>query len=702
MVTATMTPVDSDPAPDDPASARIDQMIQQTHVEAEGWLNELLVTISRASAISGLKESQIRYYEELEVLKPATTSSRVGASRLYSVDDLRRLRALALLTQAHYKAAEAAAIVKQRASQIDQEPPITLATAMAQERTAVADGFFLARIISQIIEAIQAEIERRATPNADPGEAPQVVGLIYPGQPTFSSATPSPDEVAARAEMLCKAPSGALVALCPPDDPPDTDAWAPELLDSTGSDSQTLLFYSHESRPIADLAGCSFTAYIPAGVPQQTILIALSAPLDDRCTHPFTPPCFEAGRATLINSLLHLTHAIFDDFRTAARGRGFRYRSDGFPRSLTRASYAEMLKLIRQVIFPGDQSALAVLLVPDGLDQPTSLSILAHDGYDDSLLSRAKIELHGEGQGLSGRAYIAGEPYVSLQAAADRRIRYAHEEHCTVALAVPLSATWGGAPFGVLYLASRRPGQCLESPAIFSALMIGSILSELLGRWWLTRLRKQHDRQLQRNLTPMLAWLDSLDAHGPGFRQGIDALVAIWQQLPPDDSIPHNDHVALAVLDINHYRELIQARSTSPFPIYAQQHVTAAVQRVLSRQAHGCYWFGNDHALVIIERVEKQNALPTFKRIADQVAGHPVQPPGRHNQAVFISISCIVKEFSLHGLRDLGDDGVDQLRRRLAEVIDVLRTQAGQVEPPLVAYAHHGSEVVTPSVFLVQ
>lgn len=701
MVTTTMTPVDSDPAPDDPASARIDQMIQQIHVEAEGWLSELLVTISRASVISGLKESQIRYYEELGVLKPTTTSSRVGASRLYSVDDLRRLRALALLTQAHYKAAEAAAIVKQRANQIDQDPPITLATALAQERTAVADGFFLARIISQIIAAIQAEIARRTVSHADFGEAPQVVGLIYPGQPTFSSATPSPDEVAARAEMLRNAPSEALVALCPPDDPPDTGAWAPELLDSTGADSQTLLFYSHEARPIADLAGCSFTAYIPADAPQQTILIALSAPLEDRCAPPFTPACFEAGRATLIDRLLQLTHAIFDNFRTAARGRGFRYRSDGFPRALTRASYADMLKLIRQVIFPDDQSALAVLLVPDGLDRPSSLSILAHDGYDDSLLSRAKIELHDEGQGLSGRAYIAGEPFVSLQAAADRRIRYAHEEHCTVALAVPLNATWGGAPFGVLYLASRQPGQRLENTAIFSALAISSILSELLGRWWLTRLRKQHDQQLQRNLTPMLAWLDSLDAHGPGFWDGVETIINIWQQLPPDGSLPHEEHVALAVLDINHYRELIQARSTSPFPIYAQQHVTAAVQRVLSRQAHHCYWFGNDHALVIIERIDKQSVVAKVKRIAAQVAGHPVQPSGRHSQAVFISISSIVKVFSLPGLRDLGDDGVDHLRRRLAEVIDLLRAQAGQIEPPLVAQARNGSDATEPAVILV-
>ncbi|MBX0331416.1 MerR family transcriptional regulator [Oscillochloris sp. ZM17-4] len=675
-------------AADLPAATPIslDTLIQEVADEAAGWVRELRVTIGRASALCGLKESQIRYFEELGALQPATTTGRAGASRLYGIADLRRLRVLALLA-ADYRAAEAAEMVRRHADAIDHDPLIALSTAIAQERSAVADGFFLARIVSQIIAAIQAEIDRRVEsvagtrPLPDTCRPPQVLGLIYPGTRVFDGPLPPPAEVEACAAALRDHPAGALIALCRPPVAVDPLSWAPELHRSTGSDSQTLLFYSPESRPIADLRDAAFQAYVPAGAPEQGLLVALSAPPSDTT---LDPDSLAPGRALLLDRLLQLAHAIFQDFRRAAHGRSYyRYRSDGFPLDLTRQSYGDMLALIVAAIFPGDDAGMAALLVPDGLDQPRSLAILAHHHYDDEgdLLARAKIALEGRGQGLCGRAYVSREPYVSLHVDLDgQKVRYAPEEGSRVALAVPLAATWGISPFGVLYLASRSPGQTLDSAAIYSALVIGDILSELLGRWWLTRLRRQQDARLHGQMPAMLAWLDSLDAHGPGFARGVQAVVDRWAAVKDaPDPADLDATLALTVIDINHYREMIQARSNEPFPLYAQQHVTAAVSRVLGPDAD-CYWFGNDHALLVLHGCDSAQATVIVRRVVDQVAVSPVQRPGRSGTSDLITVIGAIRAMSYRSLRDLACGDAGTLRQQIALVIDLLRTRAGHPE----------------------
>lgn len=672
-----------DTSSDEPVS--IGALIREVADESAGWVNDLLVTIGRASEISKLKESQIRYYEELGALQPGTTTGRSGASRLYRISDLRRLRVLARLSQ-HYKAADAAEIVRQNAAFIDHEPPIEVAAALVQERSAVADGFFLARIISQIIAALQAEIDRqmatsRSEQAADQSPAtPQVTGLIYPGKHLFATPSPSCDEVAERAEQLRCAPARALVALCRLNNDVQSPEWAPELLRTTGSDTQTLLFYSSEPRPITDLADASFAAYVPADAPNNTLLIALNAPLPKPL---LVPDAMQTGRPLILDRLLQLAHTIFQDFRLVTHGRGYRYRSDGFPLELTRQSYGDMLKLIAGAIFPGDATSMAVLLVPDGLDRPDSLAILAHHGYLDDLLARARISLQGAGQGLSGRAYVSREPYVSLHVDEDGyKVRYGPEEGSQVALAVPLAAAWGISPFGVLYLASRRPEQTLDSAVIYCALVIGDILSELLGRWWLTRLRRQQDARLHDQMPEMLAWLDSLDAHGPGFARGIDAVVKLWEPVcdSADDAAALDGILALAVLDINHYRETVQSRSNDPFPLYAQRHVDAAIRRVLGQGFEHAYWFGNDHALLILDRSDGAQASVIIRRIVDQVAISPVQMPGRCGATDFISVCSAIKSLSYRSLRDLACGDAATLRKQITLVVDLLRVRAGRCE----------------------
>ena len=682
MVATFVEPADLASDVPDAELVGIETLIREVADESAGWVNELLVTIGRASAISKLKESQIRYYEELGALQPATTTGRTGASRLYRIGDLRRLRVLARLSQ-HYKAADAADIVRRNAALIDHEPPIAVAAALAQERSAVADGFFLARIISQIIAALQAEIDRQTAARTrghagDDAAPPQVIGLIYPGKQPFATPAPSRAEVAEQAEQLRCAPASALVALCSLDRGAERPDWAPELLHATGSDTQTLLFYSPEPRPITDLAGAYFTAYVPVDAPDHALLIALNAPLPQPL---LTADAMQPGRPLILDRLLQLAHVIFQDFRLVTHGRGYRYRSDGFPLELTRQSYGDMLLLIAGAIFPDDPTSMAVLLVPDGLDQPGGLAILAHHGYRDDLLARAKISLQGAGQGLSGRAYVSREPYVSLHVDEDsHKVRYGPEEGSSVALAVPLAATWGISPFGVLYLASGQPAQTLDSAAIYCALVIGDILSELLGRWWLTRLRRQQDARLHGQMPEMLAWLDSLDAHGPGFARGIEAIVRLWEPLnaSADDSAELDAVLALAVLDINHYRETIQARSNDPFPVYAQRHVDAAIRRVLGQDFGHAYWFGNDHVLLVLDRCDGAQASTIMKRVVDQVADSPVLLPGRCGATDFISVCGAIKAMSYRSVRDLACDDAATLRQQIALVVDLLRARAGR------------------------
>lgn len=665
----------------DPELSKIRDIIDLVRQDAEHWAQELLVTIGRASAISGLKESQIRYYEGLGALQPATTTGRAGASRLYGLSDLRRLRTLALLS-ATVKPAEAAELVRQYADQIDHGAPIALKAALAQEQNAIADGFFLARTLSQVIAALEAECGRLldVDPDAVHGPIfPRIAGVLYPGRRLFTGPTPSPAAIADVADALCRDPRDTLVALCAPHEPIDPEEWAPELGATTGSDVQTLLFYSHEARPITDLASRTFLAYIPACAPEHTLLIAL------RCAPPDPLPTLDPttllpGRAAVLDRMLLLTQAMLGKLRANGNGRGLRYRSDGFPLKLTRESYTEMLRLIAELIFPGDTTSLAVMLVPDGLDQPTSLSILAHHGYAKELVARAKISLNGNGQGLSGRAYVQQEVYVSLHAHADKRVRYGHEEHCRVALAIPLKATWGMAPFGVLYLASRDPAQTLPNTAMFSALAIGGILSELLGRWWLTRLRKEQDARLHGQMTTLLDWLDSLDAHGPGFERGIARLTQLWKQIDAGDRARSGSSVALAVIDINHYRETIQIRSNDIFPVYAQRHVRKAIGRVLGAAFADCYWFGNDHALLVLEDHDRERAISVAERIADQVADSPVRLSDARRSPHAISVSVAIKVIGYRSLHDLGRDDSDALRQHLQELVDYLRDRAGSGE----------------------
>ena len=368
-----------------------------------------------------------------------------------------------------------------------------------------------------------------------------------------------------------------------------------------------------------------------------------------------------------------MCETLFHEFRNFSLARNYRYRSDGYQIEYTQANYRLLLEKVRALIFSGDDDSMAVLLIPNSLDRPLSLSILAHSGYDDDLAPRAKLDLSGEGQGLSGRAYNLREPFFSLNADSDPRVEYAMEEHSRSALAVPFVTSWGLPPFGVLYLASKSSPSSLDSQSAYLALILGNILSEQLGRWWLTRLRRAHDLLLHRNMDDMVDWLESLDQHGPNFQQALDRLMAIWAQIDARAPNQRDGFLALIVFDIDQYRQNVQQRGNEPVPLKAQLHVRRAIQKILPNAPE--YWFKNDHVCLILEGHDAENARSLARRIANQVQTLPPDILDENDRKITISVSAAIKVMSYDDLHDLEQAADERLRRHLQNILDDLHEQ---------------------------
>lgn len=665
-------PVSPSPALAPPTPLHLAEIIEQVDAEAHRWWSDLSVTIGQAKVITGLKDSQIRYYEELEALRPRKTSAQSGASRLFSMAELRRLRVLALLNEAGLRAAEAAELVRAHSGAIDVGARRPIAAIIREERGVVADGFVITRLMSQVIAAAEAELggEDPANPSV------RVRGAILPLRRLFASDQLDEAEVQAVGQELLRAPADVLVALTQGSDPARLKQM-PRALQGAGDDDQTVLFYSHEVHDLGLEESFCFSVYTPAVAPQRTVLLLLA------CDAHAPPPCvlrperMDQTRVELLDRLLELCEAIAPEFRSATLMKSYRYRSDGFPLTLTAETGAALLATIRRVLLPTDQLARIALLVPDTLDQPGSLSILAHAGYAEELVSRVRLDLRGEyGQGLSGRAFRLREPFLSLRADEDTRIEYALEEGCHQALAVPLAFSWSLSPFGVLYVSSSCAEDGLDSKRAYAALILAGILSELLGRWWLTRLRRELDQTLHRQLRRVVGWIDSLDERGPSFRAGLTEITDLWQEIAAqvDEPAFTTRSLTLAVIDIDHFRHTVQMHSSELMPLHAQHHVNEAVSRVAPELR--LHWFKNDHALLCIRDYDRPKAANLLARIIDLVELTPLKLPSRPTLRT-ITVSAAFRTLAYKALHDLGRDRAE-LEAQVDAIVRQLTAQAGR------------------------
>lgn len=655
----------------------------------------LSVSIGRASALTGLRESQVRYFEELKALHPAKATASPGSPRLYTLNDLRRLYTLAQLVEHGYRPIEAAETVKQYAGLIERGDHRSLADLVREEDLAATDGFMLACLAGQLMDTAEIELNRsqveaatdtsaippRETALEPPGV--QIIGMIMPMKWTFTAAAPT-DLTCADIQQIVQQvsvdPSQMLIAFRER----DTAVWPggqpPRASATAGHSTRTLLFYSREPQTLPPCDQCRYCVYAPRDHLHRVLVIMVA--VTNEPAGSLALQVSGSARTAFFDRTLQLCELIFRRFRRVAPIKAYRYYSDGSTIAQNQQQYQQVLRTIRHILFPQPDETMAVLLIPDSLEQPATLSVLAHDGYVDDLAMRAKLDLHGAGQGLSGRAFLLREPFLSLDAQHDARVAYALEEHCGAALAAPLAMSWCGAPFGVLYLAVRNTAQSITSELAYVALAVSSVLSELLGRWWLTQLRHVRATAFYQNIDAMIGWLDSLDRQGPDLQRALDAIQAVWTRIEHGEMTQRNDSLALVVFDIDNYRQNVQIASDVLFPMRAQIHLRAAIRKILPGVTG--YWFKHDHALLVLEHHSKAQAGAVVRRIANQVKTVPLAMHGTSGKTVKISVSAAIQVMTYQDLYDLDPLGGVQLRQQVQAIIEHLRTYTSKSSGDMV------------------
>jgi DNA-binding transcriptional MerR regulator len=666
---------------EDRVVADLGEIVQMLGRETERWRDQLAVSIGRASELTGLKESQIRYFEEIEALQPQKTTDQRGASRLYTISDLRRLYALAQLTRQNYRPAEAARIVRTNAPFIESGVHRSVAEVVTTESHVLRDGFVLSRVLSQIVLACQAELEVQAKARGLPA-IPRIRAALLPQRelPNISD----PNHLAQLGQSLGESLSDTFVVL-------DREAFAPSLDDGSwpspprvGSDESFVMFYSRETWSIPRAEIWHYVLYVGQEYPCRAIVLLLDnkAPGDSARLEPEA-----SARRDTLNRLLDLAAKLGQQFRAAALSSAYRSCTDGMSLAYTHHDFAEILRLICRAVLRDDETATAVLLIPDRLMMPNSLSILAHYNYITGLIPHARLDITGEPSGLSGRAFRYRELFLTRDARNDPRIASEVEERCACAMAIPLTLAWTPTTYGVLYLASQqdRPGLSLDS---YLAWILSTILTELLAQWWTTRVRLANDQHLHREMRDMVAWLDGLGPYGPSYAKVLEELVARWRQLKAEpDSFKAADYLALIVFDIDNHTNTLQKTETEPLLLRAQRHVREAIERIVSKPQ--AFWFKNDHTILLLERqapahtagdvqeILRREIEELVRRIARQVRMVPLSLDDGTERSVTISVSAAGKVLSLQDFVDLHHTEAG-IPRRLHQILDELRRKAGE------------------------
>ncbi|GIW03183.1 MerR family transcriptional regulator [Roseiflexus sp.] len=661
-------------------NSEIRTLIDRVLPVVDEWREHLTVSIGRATELTGLKDTQIRYFEELyrQDRDPAASS---GVTRSYSLTDLRRLAVFAELLKEGYRPAQAAEIVRSFADAIDYGAAYTVADALRREGDAITDGFLLSRLASQVIFAAQREIGERL-PDA------RIIAMFLVERRIDGV---SAEEFADIARDIATHPQNVLVAV-------DRAAVIGNESDSSESvwsddESSVVLFYSRDpwSVPVPDRA--QFCYYRPPSTPDATVVFMVESAGYRSIPSELTVKT--SARDHLLDWMVRMCLSIFPEFRQATRAHNYRYRSDGYRLAHTRQSLTRLMHRVRDLIFGDDADvSVACLLLPDDLYKPMYLSILAHAGYPEARARQARLMLYGEGEGLSGRAFNAREPFLTLDAEQDLRVFGAQDERCKVALAAPLLSHWDTHPFGVLYLASQRPASPLWSETAFVALVFGNILSELLGRWWLTRLRRKHDNLLHRYVAEYIRWFNGMDMHGPEFNEGLQQIERIWERIAVTSASSGNvrtvverlsrQYVTLVVLDIDRSRQL-HSRGDEPFLLAAQRHVHQAIAQILP-DVRG-YWFKNDHTLLVLDGYAPEEAIVLIRRIAGRVQMVPVVIEGRTERTT-VTISAALKSLSYQELYDLSHHDREVLRSSLMTIIDTIYEQTRGCERTIKVFQH--------------
>jgi hypothetical protein len=720
----------------------LSDLVANVESKAKDWQDELAVSIGLASSLTGLEDTKIRYFEDLKVLKAVrrVREGRTGSNRVYQMDDLRRLYALKLLED-HYTPANAASFVKENDDLIaygPMPPSPPLLKLEGEASAATLDGFLLSKIATQLLYAAQSELDDLYTlykglgeqkPEGEKSEEaisgvnkknseekkPKVVSLkLFKMKPeeTISGAN-----VKEKSYDLLGASDTLHVIDRAQIEPAGSGKKEGQRSVYDLGDESTLLLNGAAVPGLRELETCEHFFYTPSDDNLHTMILLvrhasrvgaskglLELGITDLPELPEKEREREEERRKMhrqaFDGLLGLCAPLLKNF-TKAPSPKLLYRIDGYVGSQTEEVYKRILREMRLLIFPDDdpdyddnpydKGSMACILVPDNLDQPTYLSILAQDGYPDDPGREARLELiKPDGKptddGLSGRAYNAREPFFSPDAEDDKRIEYAVEEHCKVALAVPIMMSGARAPLGVLYLASRAKRNENSSRNAFVGLLFGSILSELLGPWWLTRARRKWENKWHKDYKEMIHWLDGMGAHSVDLERGYAVAHKLWQEklkeklkedLTTSSSSLANRQksLALIVFDIDKLADRHQGKTADPFVLRAQLRISAVIKDLSKGEAEDYaqgYWFGNDHTLVIRDSTP-EDVKDFARRVLTQVRLRPLSLPGSGGASTPISVSGAFKVIGHRALIDIAPDSTDEAKFRGQFFADVAK-----------------------------
>ena len=132
----------------------LETLLQNLDYEPPGWENEFYVSISKAAELSGLSESQIRYFENLGGVTLGQREGPKERNRVYNRQDVRLLRAVYLCSDA--RPAEIAQMIREHQERIlEQLGRVTLPQIMRHEEAVAGHDYLITGLISVLLSIWQ-------------------------------------------------------------------------------------------------------------------------------------------------------------------------------------------------------------------------------------------------------------------------------------------------------------------------------------------------------------------------------------------------------------------------------------------------------------------------------------------------------------------------------------------------------------------
>jgi len=132
----------------------LEKILQNVDYEPSGWEGEFYVSISKAAELSGLSESQIRYFEGLSGINIGQREGPKERNRVYTKRDVKLLRAVYQCADA--RPAEIAQVIKEHQELIlERLGQVTLPQIIQHEELLSGQDFLIAGLVAVLLSIWQ-------------------------------------------------------------------------------------------------------------------------------------------------------------------------------------------------------------------------------------------------------------------------------------------------------------------------------------------------------------------------------------------------------------------------------------------------------------------------------------------------------------------------------------------------------------------